>query len=168
MPSERPEVRWLDEDEARAWRSLQIMQARLTALLARDLSAHSELSYQDYVVLVALTDQPDGQMRLFQLSNALGWEKSRMSHQVSRMAERGLVEKSKCGSDRRGAYVTVTAAGRQEIGAAAPSHLEAVRRLVIDRLTPAQLVSLAEVAETVLAAVTDEERRTCTETCLED
>ncbi len=111
------------------------------------------LSYQDYVVLVALTDQPDGQMRLFQLGNALGWEKSRMSHQVTRMAERGLVEKSKCGSDRRGAYVSVTAAGRQEISAAAPSHLEAVRRLFIDRLTPSQLAGLAEVAETVLAAV---------------
>jgi DNA-binding MarR family transcriptional regulator len=168
LPSELVEVRWLDEEEARAWRSLQIMQARLTALLARDLSAHSELSYQDYVVLVALTDQPNGQMRMFQLSNALGWEKSRMSHQVSRMAERGLVEKSKCGSDRRGAYVSVTAAGRQEISAAAPSHLEAVRRLVIDRLTPSQLAGLADVAETVLAAVTDEERRTCTEACVED
>jgi DNA-binding MarR family transcriptional regulator len=139
------------------------MQARLTALLARDLSAHSDLSYQDYVVLVALTDQPGGQMRLFQLGNALGWEKSRMSHQVSRMVERGLVEKSKCGSDRRGAYVAVTEGGRQEISAAAPSHLEAVRRLFVDRLTASQLASVAEVAETVLAAVKDEEQRACTE-----
>jgi DNA-binding MarR family transcriptional regulator len=157
------EVRWLDENEQRAWRALQIMQARLTALLAHDLSAHSDLSYQDYVVLVALTDQPAGQMRLFQLGNALGWEKSRMSHQVSRMVERGLVEKSKCGSDRRGAFVAVTDAGREEIGAAAPSHLEAVRRLFVDRLTPSQLANVAEVCETVLAAVTDEERRACTE-----
>ena len=156
-------VRWLDEDEERAWRSLQVMHSRLTALLARDLSAHSDLSYQDYVVLVALTDQPEGQMRLFQLGNALGWEKSRMSHQVTRMEGRGLVEKSKCGSDRRGAYVAVTAAGRQEIGAAAPSHLGAVRRLFVDRLSPSQLASVAEVAETVLAAVTDEERKVCTE-----
>jgi DNA-binding MarR family transcriptional regulator len=137
------------------------MNARLTALLARDLSAHSDLSYQDYAVLVALTDQPGGQMRLFQLGNALGWEKSRMSHQVTRMVGRGLVEKSKCGSDRRGAFVAVTTAGRLEIGAAAPSHLEAVRRLFVDRLTPSQLASVAEVAETVLAAVTDEERKVC-------
>ncbi len=134
-----------------------------TALLAHDLSAHSDLSYQDYVVLVALTDQPAGQMRLFQLGNALGWEKSRMSHQVSRMVERGLVEKSKCGSDRRGAFVAVTDTGREEIGAAAPSHLEAVRRLFVDRLTPSQLANVAEVCETVLAAVSDEERRACTE-----
>jgi DNA-binding MarR family transcriptional regulator len=162
-PPPSGEVRWLDENEQRAWRSLQIMQARLTALLAHDLSAHSELSYQDYVVLVALTDQPGGQMRLFQLGNALGWEKSRMSHQVSRMVERGLVEKSKCGSDRRGAFVAVTDVGRQEIRAAAPSHLEAVRRLFVDLLTPSQLANVAEVAETVLTAVTDEERQACTE-----
>jgi DNA-binding MarR family transcriptional regulator len=171
-PPPSGEVRWLDENERRAWRSLQIMQARLTALLAHDLSAHSDLSYQDYVVLVALTDQPAGQMRLFQLGNALGWEKSRMSHQVSRMVERGLVEKSRCGSDRRGAFVAVTDAGLREIGAAAPSHLEAVRRLFVDRLTPSQLASVAEVCETVLAAVTDEERRACTEAghepCAED
>ncbi len=144
------------------------MQMRLTALLARDLLAHSGLSYQDYAVLVALTDQPDGQMRLFQLGNELGWEKSRISHQVSRMAERGLVQKRKCGSDRRGAFVVVTATGRHEIGAAAPSHLEAVRRLFVDRLTPAQLASVSEVAEVVLAAVADEVSRTCTETCTEE
>jgi DNA-binding MarR family transcriptional regulator len=133
-------------------------------LLARDLSAHSGLSFQDYVVLVALTDQPGGQLRLLHLGNLLGWEKSRISHQVSRMAERGLVEKRKCGSDRRGAFVAVTPKGHVEIEAAAPSHLEAVRRLFVDRLTPAQLANVAEVAEIVLAAVADEERQTGTGT----
>jgi DNA-binding MarR family transcriptional regulator len=144
------------------------MQMRLTAVLTRDLLAHSGLSYQDYAVLVALTDQPDGQMRLSHLGNELGWEKSRISHQVSRMVERGLVEKRKCGSDRRGAFVVVTPTGRHEISAAAPSHLEAVRRLFVDRLTASQLASVAEVAEVVLAAVADEVRRTCTETCAEE
>jgi DNA-binding MarR family transcriptional regulator len=139
------------------------MQMRLTALLARDLSTHSDLSYQDYAVLVALTDEPEGRMRLFQLGNELGWEKSRISHQVSRMVQRGLVEKTKCGSDRRGAFVAVTPAGRREISAAAPSHLDAVRRLFVDRLTPAQLAGICDVAEVVLEAVADEERRTCTE-----
>ncbi len=165
VPPEPTVVRWLDVKEERAWRLFQVMQARLTALLARDLSAHSGLSFQDYVVLVALTDERAGQIRLLRLGALLGWEKSRISHQVSRMAERGLVEKRKCGSDRRGAFVAVTPKGREEIGAAAPSHLEAVRRLFIDRLTPAQLASIAEVAEVVLAAVADEERRTCTQTC---
>jgi DNA-binding MarR family transcriptional regulator len=144
------------------------MQMRLAALLARDLSTHSDLSYQDYAVLVVLTDQLDGRMRLFQLGNELGWEKSRLSHQVSRMVGRGLVEKMKCGSDRRGAFVAVTPAGRREISAAAPSHLDAVRRLFVDRLTPAQLAGLSEVAEIVLAAVADEEQRSCSGICPEE
>jgi DNA-binding MarR family transcriptional regulator len=164
------EVRWLDEREERAWRSLQLMQMRLNAQLARDLSAHSALSYQDYVVLVALTGQAEGRMRLFELGHLLGWEKSRLSHQVTRMAERGLVEKIKCPSDLRGAVVGVSAHGREEIGAAAPGHLEAVRRLFIDLLEAEQLDTLAEVCERVLAAVAEEELRTyppCTEVATE-
>lgn len=155
------EVRWLDEREDRAWRSFQLMQMRLSAQLARDLAAHSRLSYQDYVVLVAVTAQPEGGMRLFELGHLLGWEKSRLSHQVSRMAERGLVEKLKCSSDLRGATVGVTARGLEELKAAAPSHVEAVRRLFVDLLAREQLETLSEVADTVLAAVAEEERQTC-------
>jgi DNA-binding MarR family transcriptional regulator len=160
-PLELDAVNWLDEREARAWRSLQRMQMRLLARLARDLGAHSGLSHQDYAVLVALTDQPEGGVRLFQLGHELGWEKSRISHQVTRMAQRGLVDKQTCGSDRRGAIVVVTAAGRNEISAAAPSHLRAVRRLFIDRLTAAQLEDLADISEIVLAAVAEEELPEC-------
>lgn len=148
-------VRWLDEREARAWRSLQFMQMRLEGELARQLAADSGLSYPDYLVLVALTDRPDGRMRAFELTEVLGWEKSRLSHHVARMAGRGLVTKEKCESDRRGAFVVVTKRGRAEIEAAAPGHVAAVRRLFIDHLTPDQLEAVAEVAETVLAATDD-------------
>jgi DNA-binding MarR family transcriptional regulator len=92
-------------------------------------------------------------MRLFELARLLGWEKSRLSHHVARMAERGLVAKDRCGSDRRGAFVLVTEVGRQEIEAAAPGHLEIVRRLFVDRLTHQQLDAVADAAETVLAAL---------------
>ena len=89
---------------------------------------------------------------LFELGGVLGWEKSRLSHHVGRMADRGLVTKEKCDSDRRGAYVVVTRRGRKEIEAAAPGHVAAVRRLFIDRLTPSQLDAIAVAAESVLAA----------------
>lgn len=144
------EVRWLDPRQERAWRALQFMHLRLDGELARQLAADAGLSYPDYVVLVALTDRPEGRMRLFELARTLGWEKSRVSHQVSRMAERGLVEKQKCGTDRRGAHVAVTARGRRELEAAAPGHVEAVRRLFVDRLTPEQLDAIADAAEAVL------------------
>lgn len=153
------EARWLDEREGRAWRSLQLMQMRLTAKLARQL-ASSGLSYPDYLVLVALTEQPDGRMRLYELGRVLGWEKSRLSHHIARMAERGLVGKEPCGADRRGAFVVVTPEGRKEIEVAAPGHVEAVRRLFIDRLSPEQLDGIAAAAEAVLAgldAVCDDE-----------
>lgn len=144
---------WLEEREERAWRALQLMQMRLEGELARQLAADSELSYPDYVVLVALTDAPDGRLRLFELARVLGWEKSRLSHHVSRMADRRLVRKEPCESDRRGAYVVVTAHGRREIRAAAPGHVAAVRRLFVERLSPAQLDTVAEAAGAVLAAL---------------
>jgi DNA-binding MarR family transcriptional regulator len=146
------DARWLDAREARAWRGLQMMQMRLDGELARQLALESGLSYQDYTVLVALTDRPEGRMRAFELGAVLGWEKSRLSHHVQRMAERGLVRKEKCASDRRGSFVSVTAAGRKEIEAAAPGHVASVRQLFIDRLTGDQLDAIADAAEAVLAA----------------
>lgn len=146
-------VRWLNEREQRAWRALQLMQMRLEAELAHQLAEESGLSYPDYVVLVALTDRPDGRMRLFELGELLGWEKSRLSHHVARMADRRLVRKERCPSDRRGTFVVVTARGRKEIEAAAPGHVAAVRRLFVDQLTREQLDALGDAAETVLAAI---------------
>lgn len=144
-------VRWLTEREERAWRALQFMQMRLEGELARQLAADSGLSYPDYLVLVALTDRPDGRMRLFELAEILGWEKSRASHHVGRMVDRGLVKKQKCDSDRRGFYVVGTARGRREIEAAAPGHVATVRRVFVDRLTPEQLGALGDAAEAVVA-----------------
>ena len=155
------EVRWLDEAEARAWESFQLMVARLTGFMAHDLSAHSELSYSDYVVLVVLSAETSGAVRLFELAHRLGWEKSRASHQVARMAERGLVEKRRCASDRRGAFVALTQAGRDRLAAAAPSHVAAVRRVFVDRLVPEQLGQLSALSSIVLQAIEEEERDAC-------
>ena len=129
------------------------MQLRLEGELTRQLAADSNLSYPDYVVLVALTDHDDDRMRLFELGAALGWEKSRLSHHVTRMTKRGLVTKEKCDVDRRGAFVVATNRGRSEIEAAAPGHVATVRRLFIDRLTTQQIDAVGEAAEAVLAAL---------------
>ena len=145
-------VKWLTRREDRAWRGLQFMQMRLEGELARQL-AGSGMSYSDYVVLVALTDRADGRMRLFELASVLGWEKSRASHHVTRMAERKLVKKEACESDRRGAHIVVTRRGRKAIEAAAPGHVAAVRRVFVDRLTGDQLDVIAEVAERVIAGL---------------
>jgi DNA-binding MarR family transcriptional regulator len=145
--------RWLDEREKRAWRSLQFMQMRLEAELARDLADGTGLSYPDYVVLVALTDRPDEQMRLLELGATLGWEKSRLSHHIARMVDRGLVEKRRYDADRRGACVAITDEGRRRIEAAAPRHVATVRRLFVDLLSPEELDVVAAVAERVLDTI---------------
>jgi len=147
---------WLSKREEGDWRALQFMHVRLTARLSREL-ATSRLSYQDYLVLVALTDRTDGRMRLFELGRELGWEKSRLSHHIARMAGRGLVAKQRCNSDGRGAVVSVTRRGREELRVAAPGHVAAVRRLFIDRLTPRQLETIGAASRTVLAALDGEE-----------
>jgi DNA-binding MarR family transcriptional regulator len=147
------EVRWLDEREERAWRALQFMQMRLTGRLAADLAATSDLSYPDYMVLVALGDQPGWRARLFELAEVLGWEKSRLSHQVARMSSRGLVKKERCDDDRRGAFVVGTEQGRKAIETAAPHHVAAVRRLFIDRVSPGELDAITSAAEKVLAVL---------------
>lgn len=149
------DIDWLDPRQQRAWRALQQMTMRLNAELARDLSAHSVLTYTEYAVLVALTDDPSGTVRINELASSLGWEQSRLSHQLARMVERRLVSKQRCGVDRRGAFVAVTSEGRAAIEAAAPSHVLAVRRLFIDRLTPRQLDSLGTAARAVLQGLDD-------------
>jgi DNA-binding MarR family transcriptional regulator len=144
---------WLDDREQQAWRALQFMQMRLNARLARDLAAESGLSYPDYVVLVALTERPDGRMRAFEPGDQLGWEQSRVSHHLGRMARRGLVTREANDSDRRGADICVTPHGRETIAAAAPGHVAAVRRAFLDHVTPAELDAIASAATKVLAAL---------------
>lgn len=143
--------RWLDDDEQAAWRGLLAMTAGLQAALGRHLSETAGLSLPDYDVLVRLSEAGDEGLRLAGLSAALDWEQSRTSHHVSRMVRRGLLARQECADDRRGAFVVLAPAGREALEAAAPAHVEEVRRLVFDALTPAQVASLREVADAVTA-----------------
>ncbi len=144
------DVRWLDAKELEAWRRLLLMHLQLSATLSRELAEASGLSYPDYLVLAALTARPDGRMRAFELGGELGWEKSRLSHHIARMVERGLVRRERCETDQRGAFVVVTRQGRKAIEAAAPGHVEGVRRHFIDLLSADELDTLSAVAGRVL------------------
>ena len=143
-------TRWLDDDQQRAWRGYLRMQSRLTARLNRDLQTDADLSLADFDVLVRLTDVPDARVRVVELARALDWEQSRLSHQVARMQKRGLVVREECADDRRGAFVVLTPSGRRAIGAAAPRHVETVRRLVFDALTDDEVATLTRITDRVL------------------
>jgi DNA-binding MarR family transcriptional regulator len=145
------ETRWLDEREQRAWRGFVEMHAQLTGRLRRAMQHDAGLSDADYGVLVILSEAADGRLRIFELGRALQWEKSRLSHQLRRMEQRGLVRREGCGTDGRGAFAVLTPAGRTAIEAAAPAHVGEVRRAFVDALTPDQLDAMADIAQAVLA-----------------
>jgi DNA-binding MarR family transcriptional regulator len=141
--------RWLDPVEQKAWRGFLQSHAQLTAFLGRELARESGLSMQDYGVLVELSESPDGRMRAFELGRNLVWEKSRLSHHIARMVQRGLVNRSRCPSDQRGSFVCITVEGRQAIELAAPKHVEAVRDHFVEVLTREELKVLSVIAEKI-------------------
>src|SRR5690348_1063462 len=113
--------RWLDPEQRAAWDSFIRMQEKLIGRLSRRVQTDSKMSAADYIVLVKLTEA-GGRLRFLELANLVEWEKSRMSHQVTRMAKRGLVAREDCPDDGRGAFIVATSAGYAAIEAAAPVH----------------------------------------------
>jgi DNA-binding MarR family transcriptional regulator len=128
---------WLSEDEQRVWRNHLTMTARLQAAMNRQLQDDCGLSLADYDVLVALDERPE--CRISELGERLGWEQSRLSHQLSRMRARGLVERRGAADDRRAAAVEHTADGRAALASAAPGHAEVVRALLFDGMSASEL-----------------------------
>jgi DNA-binding MarR family transcriptional regulator len=140
---------WLTPEQQAAWDGFIRMQEKLIGRLSRQVQADSRMSPSDYILLAKLTEA-GGRMRFMDLTKLVEWEKSRMSHQVGRMAKRGLVTKEDCPDDGRGAFIVATPAGRKAIEDAAPLHVEHVRRLFIDALTQEELDSLSRIANRVL------------------
>ncbi len=149
--------RWLDPTEDRAWRGFRRLFTLLEARLSRDLAEDSELSMADYTVLSNLVEAEGRRWRVSALAERMQWSQSRLSHQLRRMEERGLVSRERAEDDGRGAVVTLTKPGLRSIAAATPGHLRAVRKHMIDRLTPEQLQTLADIAEAVVPHLEQEE-----------
>ncbi|MGC5021253.1 MarR family winged helix-turn-helix transcriptional regulator [Micromonospora sp. DT47] len=142
------EQQGLDERELHAWRTFFQMQEVLRGRIEQQLQAASGLSNADYSVLVALSDAPGGRQRVFELGRNLGWEKSRLHHQLTRMCQRGLVRRENGAS--RAMYAVLTPEGRDVLRQAAPGHASEVRRLAIEPLTDEQIRQLADISTTIL------------------
>lgn len=145
------EPRWLDDQEARAWRGFLHMHQLLRVALERELVADAGLSLADYEVLVALSEAKGRRLRMSVLAEGLHWSRSRLSHQLARMHDRELVRRQDCPTDARGAFAVLTPDGLRAIEQAAPGHLAGVRRHLLDRLTPQQVRALGEIADAVTA-----------------
>ena len=110
----------------------------------------------DYRVLAVLSEHPTGRMSAQELCGLLQWEKSRLSHQVRRMQERGLIVREPNPADGRSAMICLLPAGRRAIEDAAPRHVHDVRRHFIDLFTPAELDTFAALNERVLHHLAEE------------
>jgi DNA-binding MarR family transcriptional regulator len=148
-------TRWLEPAEERAWRRYRRMRTLLDLQIARDLKNDSVLSEPDYDVLSTLSESPDGSWRAREFAERLLWSSSRLAHQVGRMEQRGLVERRGAEDDARGAVIALTAAGRRALNAAAPPHVDSVRRNLIDLLTQAEVAALDRIAGKVVAHLSD-------------
>ncbi|OBB32956.1 MarR family transcriptional regulator [Mycolicibacterium peregrinum] len=129
-----PKQGWLTPKQQRAWVAYMRVQLRMSYEMNRQLQSDSGLSLADYDVLVALSNVGDDGMRVSDLAAQIGWERSRLSHQLRRMEERGLTERRASVEDGRTTNVILTENGRQSIEEAAPGHVDLVRRLFFDPL----------------------------------
>ncbi|MFC4058497.1 MarR family winged helix-turn-helix transcriptional regulator [Planomonospora corallina] len=143
-------TKWLDDDEQRVWRSFLTVSQVIQEELDRQLQRDSGMPHAYYAVLVRLSEAPERRMRMSELAGAVGSSPSRLSHAVARLEERGWVRRVPCPEDGRVSWAVLTDAGFEVLEAAAPGHVEAVRRCVFDRLTPEQVRRLDEICAAVL------------------
>jgi DNA-binding MarR family transcriptional regulator len=145
------ETRWLDPQERDAWLRLVGVVELLPGVLDSQLRRDSGLSHFDYFTLAMLSEAPERTLRMTALAHRTNATLPRLSHVVSRLEGRGLVERFPCPQDRRATNARLTAAGWDVVVAAAPGHVDAVREFVLDPLTRAQLRELTEIGDALLA-----------------
>ena len=153
MPSKKSQTRWLSPREMKAWRSYIIASRRLLEALDTDLDGH-DLTMADYEVMAQLSEAPGRRMRMSELADLAMLSKSRLSHRMKVMEKAGWVKREECMEDRRGYWAVMTEKGWKAIVAAAPSHVDSVRRRFIDQLS----VKEQEALSGIFAHVTDELR----------
>lgn len=153
MCQHRRVVRWLNDAEQQAWRAYLEATRLLFDSLDRQLQRDAGIPHAYYEILVQLSEAPDQALRMSELAERSQFSRSRLSHAADRLEERGWIERALCPTDKRGQIATLTDAGFAALKAAAPGHVAEVRRLMIDRLTPAQTAQLREIAEAIIGGV---------------
>ena len=142
-------TRWLSEEEQRVWRAFLTAIRLLTDELDRELQRDANMPHTYYEILVALSEAPSRTLRMNQLADVCQSSRSRLSHAVARLEEAGWVRREACPTDKRGALAVMTDQGFAAIEAAAPGHVEAVRRNVFDVLTDEQVRQLGEISAAI-------------------
>ncbi|MCF0091747.1 MULTISPECIES: MarR family winged helix-turn-helix transcriptional regulator [unclassified Micromonospora] len=147
-------TRWLDPDEQRTWRAFLAASRALMDTLDRELQRDAGMPHAYYEILVRLSEAPGRQLRMSDLADAAGSSRSRLSHAVARLEAAGWVRREDCPTDRRGQIAVLTDDGFATLAAAAPGHVEGVRRHLFDPLSPAQVDQLRRISETLAEHLT--------------
>jgi DNA-binding MarR family transcriptional regulator len=139
----------MKELDSKAWRAFHKIGTSLLPHLSRQITSHSGISSAEYIVLVALSEIPVPNMNLNRLARGLGWEISRMSHQISRMEDGGLVKKTSSTTDSRSFDVSITAKGRKIAESAISLQSKEINHCFSDVLTQDQMKALIEISEVI-------------------
>lgn len=143
--------RWLSSEEQRAWRTYIESSKLLLDALDRQLQRDADMPHAYYEILVRLSEAENRSLRMSELADRTLSSRSRLSHAVARLEERGWVAREDCATDRRGQIARLTDAGYATLAAAAPGHVNAVREILIDSLSAEQLDQLTSIGEAILA-----------------
>jgi DNA-binding MarR family transcriptional regulator len=143
-------TRWLDERERGAWVRLVALVELLPGVLDSQLRRDADLTHFDYWVLSSLSEAPERTLRMTALAERTNATLPRLSHVVSRLEARGLVERFPCPENRRATNARLTAAGWAKVVETAPGHVETVRRFVLDALADDQVDQLSGACDAIL------------------
>jgi DNA-binding MarR family transcriptional regulator len=143
----------MSEEDWRLWRAFSSMNRALAREIDRQLQRDAGISNADYSVLITLFEAPDRRLRTGELAELLTWEKSRVSHQISRMEARGLVERAECVEDGRGTWIVLTADGRRATLGAMRDHAAKLREIFFDVLGDDEKDALRAGAARVLEKI---------------
>jgi DNA-binding MarR family transcriptional regulator len=153
-------TRWLSGDEQRAWRAYIQSSKVLFDALDRQLQRDADMPHAYYEILVALSEAEGRAMRMSELADRTLSSRSRLSHAVARLEERGWVVREECPTDRRGQIARLTDTGFGVLAAAAPGHVSAVRSNMVDVLTAEQLGQLEAISQAIINRIAETGRST--------
>lgn len=143
-------TRWLSKDEQAVWTRTAAVLELLPAALDGQLVRDEDLTHFEYFVLASLSEAPNRTLRITSLASMTNATLPRISRVLTGLEKKTLVERSECSEDRRAKNVTLTGAGWDKVVKSAPGHVENVRSLVFDQLTPEQVSQLSDIAAQLL------------------
>ncbi|MGH3331380.1 MAG: MarR family winged helix-turn-helix transcriptional regulator [Nocardioidaceae bacterium] len=155
MTHDALDVAWLDQKQQRSWRAYLVGTTLLMERLDRDLREHHNLSMPEYEILVRLSEAGNQRLRMAVLADSVSHSRSRVTHTVARLEKAGLVTRSACVSDGRGVEAAITDKGMAALEAAAPTHVEGVRRWLVDLASKEDFEAMGRVFNAVTDGLVD-------------